>query len=124
MWHMSLLILGLSLGVGCNEEEGAKDTEDVGHGDGEDVECTRIQGREVDLERDCTIGVIEVACIEVPEPFALTGQECRVSDDGRVFVEFTAPSSFQIDGYAPCPTGLVSPSLGAYSEPCPAEPDE
>ena len=83
-----------------------------------------VQGREVDLDRNCTIGIVELACVEVDHVYALTGQECRVSDDGRVFVGFTAPSYLKIDGYTPCPTGLVSPSLGAYSEPCPAESGE
>jgi len=101
-----MLCLGLFLGAGCGDEEG---------------DCTIIRGREVDLERDCNVGIVEIACVEVDHVFALSGHECRVSDDGKVFVQFSAPAYFELDGYTPCPDEMGVTTLGGYTEPCPAE---
>jgi hypothetical protein len=91
---------------------GCDDAQDPG-------ECTSITGREVDLEQECTIGTIELACVHVATPFAINGHECRVSRDGRVFVNVTAPASFAMADFVPCPAELGVKTLGAYNPPCP-----
>jgi hypothetical protein len=82
-------------------------------------ECTTIQGREVNLDLECTVGIIQLACVEVKQTFALTGHECRVSRDGRVFVDVTAPASFTMADFVPCPAELGVKTIGAYTDPCP-----
>lgn len=106
---MARMLLFLAL---CLQSSGCDDSP-------RSTDCTIIQGREVDLEGDCTVGIVELACVDVDYVFLLTGHECRVGRDGRVFVNVTAPSSFVMADFVPCPPQMGVVTLGGYTAPCP-----
>jgi hypothetical protein len=92
----------------------------AGCGDESSAQCWDVMGREIDPERVCTLGTVHLGCFESEKPYALTGFECRIDGDGRVFLGVTLPSSETFEDLENCPSGspYLANGLGYASTPC------